>query len=222
MAPPARAPPARSTSASTRRRRSPRPRATSSIAKRGARPRRPRGRQLPHGHRQRAERAARLRRGRHLLRAPVLRLHADEPRRRPTAASPALGDDSATYLWRVMAAREIMRLYRSDPAQLDRDLGAADREELRRGGPASRGRDRALRRRPTQLRDGLRRRPHRRAAARAAARARRRDRPRDGRAGRPPEALAHDVPRAAPAGARPARLHRRGRQGDLRRTGRSS
>ena len=31
-----------------------------------------------------------------------------------------LGDDSATYLWRVMAAREIMRLYRSDPAQLDR------------------------------------------------------------------------------------------------------
>jgi hypothetical protein len=32
----------------------------------------------------------------------------------------ALGDDSATYLWRVAAAREIMRLYRSDPEQLDR------------------------------------------------------------------------------------------------------
>ncbi len=32
----------------------------------------------------------------------------------------ALGDDSSTYLWRVMAAREIMRLYRSDPDQLDR------------------------------------------------------------------------------------------------------
>jgi hypothetical protein len=32
----------------------------------------------------------------------------------------ALGDDSATYLWRVMAAREIMRLYRSDPGALDR------------------------------------------------------------------------------------------------------
>jgi soluble lytic murein transglycosylase-like protein len=31
-----------------------------------------------------------------------------------------LGDDSATYLWRVLAAREVMRLYRSDPAQLDR------------------------------------------------------------------------------------------------------
>jgi hypothetical protein len=32
----------------------------------------------------------------------------------------ALGDDSSTYLWRVAAAREIMRLYRSDPAGLDR------------------------------------------------------------------------------------------------------
>jgi hypothetical protein len=32
----------------------------------------------------------------------------------------SLGDDSATYLWRVAAAQEIMRLYRSDPAQLDR------------------------------------------------------------------------------------------------------
>jgi len=32
----------------------------------------------------------------------------------------ALGDDSATYLWRIDAAKEIMRLYRSDPAQLDR------------------------------------------------------------------------------------------------------
>ena len=30
-----------------------------------------------------------------------------------------LGDDSSTYLWRVLAAKEIMRLYRSDPAQLD-------------------------------------------------------------------------------------------------------
>ena len=30
------------------------------------------------------------------------------------------GDDSATYLWRVYAAREIMRLYRDDPAELRR------------------------------------------------------------------------------------------------------
>ncbi len=41
--------------------------------------------------------------------------HADAYRRLAT-----LGDDSATYLWRVEAAREIMRLYRTDPAQLDR------------------------------------------------------------------------------------------------------
>src|SRR3954447_22903348 len=32
----------------------------------------------------------------------------------------ALGDDSSTYLWRVMAARDIMRLYREDPAKLAR------------------------------------------------------------------------------------------------------
>ena len=32
----------------------------------------------------------------------------------------AFGDDSSTYLWRVYAAREIMRLYRSDPDQLAR------------------------------------------------------------------------------------------------------
>jgi hypothetical protein len=30
------------------------------------------------------------------------------------------GDDSATYLWRVYAAREIMRLYREDPGELRR------------------------------------------------------------------------------------------------------
>src|SRR3954447_10759664 len=35
----------------------------------------------------------------------------------------ALGDDSATYLWRVLAAREIMRLYRSDRPELRRLQG---------------------------------------------------------------------------------------------------
>jgi hypothetical protein len=30
------------------------------------------------------------------------------------------GDDSATYLWRVLAAKEIMRLYRQDPSELSR------------------------------------------------------------------------------------------------------
>lgn len=32
----------------------------------------------------------------------------------------SLGDDSQTYYWRVLAAREIMRLYREDPATLER------------------------------------------------------------------------------------------------------
>jgi hypothetical protein len=41
--------------------------------------------------------------------------HADAYRRLA-----ALGDDSATYLWRIEAGREIMRLYRADPGQLDR------------------------------------------------------------------------------------------------------
>jgi hypothetical protein len=33
----------------------------------------------------------------------------------------ALGDDSATYLWRVLAAENIMKLYRDDPARLARE-----------------------------------------------------------------------------------------------------
>src|SRR3954471_15789146 len=35
----------------------------------------------------------------------------------------ALGDDSATYLWRVLAAKEIMRLYRTDRPELIRLAG---------------------------------------------------------------------------------------------------
>jgi hypothetical protein len=44
------------------------------------------------------------------------------------------GDDSATYLWRVYAAREIMRLYREDPGELRRrarlQTAKASAEEL--------------------------------------------------------------------------------------------
>jgi transglycosylase-like protein with SLT domain len=44
------------------------------------------------------------------------------------------GDDSATYLWRVYAAREIMRLYRKDPGELRRrarlQTAKASAEEL--------------------------------------------------------------------------------------------
>ena len=54
--------------------------------------------------------------------ASYARLYFDStPTRHPEAwrSLAKLGDDSSTYLWRVLAAREIMRLYRSDPAQLD-------------------------------------------------------------------------------------------------------
>ena len=44
------------------------------------------------------------------------------PRNHPRAQRliSGFGDDSATYLWRVYAAREIMRLYREDPGELRR------------------------------------------------------------------------------------------------------
>jgi hypothetical protein len=40
----------------------------------------------------------------------------------------ALGDDSSTYLWRVMAARRIMRLYRKDPDALARQADLQTRK----------------------------------------------------------------------------------------------
>src|SRR3954467_10120662 len=40
----------------------------------------------------------------------------------------ALGDDSSTYLWRVMAARNIMRLYRHDPDELARQADLQGRK----------------------------------------------------------------------------------------------
>ena len=43
----------------------------------------------------------------------------------------SLGDDSQTYYWRVLAAREIMRLYRESPAKLERLA------ELQRRGPSA-------------------------------------------------------------------------------------
>jgi hypothetical protein len=55
---------------------------------------------------------------------PYAQLYFDSsPLRHPKAwrILAALGDDSATYLWRVLAAREIMRLYRDDPKALERE-----------------------------------------------------------------------------------------------------
>jgi hypothetical protein len=57
-------------------------------------------------------------------RIPYAQLYFDSsPLRHPKAwrILSALGDDSATYLWRVLAARDIMRLYRSDPGALSRE-----------------------------------------------------------------------------------------------------
>lgn len=51
------------------------------------------------------------------------RLYFDSGPRRHAAAwnvLDSLGDDSATYYWRVLAAREIMRLHREDPEELSR------------------------------------------------------------------------------------------------------
>ena len=55
---------------------------------------------------------------------PYAQLYFDSSPLRHAAAwrkLSSLGDDSSTYLWRVLAAREIMRLYRSDPKALERE-----------------------------------------------------------------------------------------------------
>jgi hypothetical protein len=54
---------------------------------------------------------------------PYAQLYFDSSPLRHAAAwrkLTSLGDDSSTYLWRVLAAKEIMRLYRTDPAALTR------------------------------------------------------------------------------------------------------
>jgi transglycosylase-like protein with SLT domain len=64
-------------------------------------------------------------------------------RPRTYALLSSFGDDSSTYLWRVNAAREIMRLSRDDPKQLahlgalDRSAGAGARRLYPKGAPAT-------------------------------------------------------------------------------------
>ena len=71
----------------------------------------------------------------------------------------SLGDDSATYYWRVLAAREIMRLHREDPEELGRlalaHTAKASAEEVLH--PARRYREvrRARRHRPGAREGGL-------------------------------------------------------------------
>jgi hypothetical protein len=77
-------------------------------------------------------------------RVSYTRLYFDSTPLRHAAAHArlaGLGDDSSTYWWRVLAAREIMRAYRRSPAELDR-LWALEREDgaaARRIRPAPRG-----------------------------------------------------------------------------------
>ena len=54
----------------------------------------------------------------------------------------SFGDDSSTYLWRVLAAERIMDLYRNDRAELRAAGEAAGREGDPGGGASIRGRDR--------------------------------------------------------------------------------
>ena len=87
---------------------------------------------------------------------PYAQLYFDSSPLRHAAAwrkLASLGDDSSTYLWRVLAAREIMRQYRDDPQAAPARGGAAVAQGLGRGGPAP-GRAHAGLRRP--LRDRAR------------------------------------------------------------------
>ena len=87
------------------------------IARERARPRGPRVRLLPHGRSATCRtccaptaRTSRPTRGVYFDSTPDH--HADVQRRLA-----AFGDDSSNYLWKLYAAREIMRLYRDDPAR---------------------------------------------------------------------------------------------------------
>ena len=171
---------------------------------------------LPHGHRQPAERARRLRQARHPLRAALLRLDAVAPRARPTGSSPSLGDDSSTYLWRVLAAKEIMRLVprrtragspaapcsRSRKASAEEVLHPSDRTPAF-ADPFALGRARAS----GELAPLDPPRPRPRTAS-ASTRAM-------GELAEPRAPVAAPVPRAAPAGARGARGHRHRDEADL-------
>ena len=75
------------------------------------------------------------------LPAPLLRLLAAGPRAGWSFLA-SLGDDSSTYLWRVLAAREIMRLLARGPEQLRELAAPVQRQGDGRGGLPPRGRDR--------------------------------------------------------------------------------
>ena len=87
-----------------------------------------RGRQLPHGNRQPRQRDRRLHRSRRLVRDDRKLVDAEglsyaqiffdtSPTRNVKAWKllASFGDDSSTYLWRVLSAEQAMKLYRSSP-----------------------------------------------------------------------------------------------------------
>ena len=80
---------------------------------------------------------------------PYAQLYFDSSPLRHAAAwnvISSLGDQSSTYLWKVLAAKAIMRQWRADPQRLFRARGAPGREELGRGRAAPAGDDDRVRR----------------------------------------------------------------------------
>ena len=147
---------------------------------------------------------------------PYAQLYFDSsPLRHPAAwrKLASLGDDSATYLWRVLAAREVMRSYRADPKALQHEAvlqsHKASAEEVLH--PPERHADvrRPLRHRPRpRVGRAARDRRQRPRALRAEAR------PGHGRPGAAHRPVPAPVPRAAPAGPGRAAGHGRRDAGD--------
>ena len=175
---------------------------------RGARPRGPRVRLLPHGHRQPPGRAAPPTATSEPSYAQVY--FDSTPARHPAVQRrlAAFGDDSSNYLWKLYAAREIMRLHREDPRRSSR---GCEQLQARRTRPR-RCCTRPRRRRASATPDGAARRvgrgrdprvPGRPGAHRAGARRA------HGRAGAADRRRPRPLPRAAARGARDGALHRR-------------
>ena len=124
------------------------------------------------------------------------------PLRHPQAWSllARLGDDSSNYYWKLLAAQQIMQLYRSDPGRADPPLGAPERPRLGGGGAAPAGLDAGLRHARGRGRGGVRA-PAGEAAGRSEA-ARLPDRPAARPVRRPTRPEAGALPRAAARGAR--------------------
>ena len=117
-----------------------------------------------------------------------------------------LGDDSSLYLWKVLASKDILEIYREERDALRETARLATSKATARGGFPSRGRDRRLRRR---RRDGGRDQRRRAGAAARCPRARLGQRQGRRRARRRARRRPGDLSGAATRGAGDAELHRR-------------